>query len=66
MKVSIEIGHGWCAGMAKCEFCGYEFLLVRQRSQKVKECRCLCCGNQYIVATEVPWVGLLEEMVKNV
>ena len=65
MKVSIDVSHGWSGAMAKCLFCGYEFMLIRKRSQKVLECNCLCCGNKYTIQEqETPWVGQIEWVEK--
>lgn len=65
MKVSIDVGKGWCASMVKCRFCGSEFTNVRERTKKIQECKCPVC-NQIVVLEEqeTPWVGLIERIVK--
>ena len=64
MKVSIEVGKGWCASICSCMVCGYEFTLIRQRKDKIN-CACPACGcKDYVGATETPWVGVIEEIVK--
>lgn len=66
MKVSIEVGKGWCAAQAKCNFCGYEFTLVRQRSTKANLCKCRQCNQiATIKEQETPWVGVIEEVVND-
>ena len=63
MKMSIEVGHGWCAAMAKCGFCGSEYTLIRQRKTKVETVRCPVCRQIVTIKElETPWVGLIEEM----
>ena len=63
MKVSIEVGHGWCGAMAKCSFCGTEYTLIRERKKKAETVRCHVCKQiATIKEQETPWVGLIEEM----
>ena len=63
MKVSIEVGHGWCAAIAKCRFCGSEYTNIRERRKKVELCQCPVCKQiATIDEQETPWVGLIEEM----
>jgi DNA-directed RNA polymerase subunit RPC12/RpoP len=63
MKISIDVGHGWCAAMSKCRFCGSEYTLIRERKQKVELVRCPVCRQIVTIKElETPWVGLIEEM----
>ena len=61
MKVSIEVGHGWCGAMVKCRFCGSEFINIRERSTKVQHCKCHVCKQICVLdEQETPWVGQIE------
>lgn len=62
MKVSIEVGKGWCASMVVCKTCGCDFLLIRQRNAKISV-RCPDCEQKsYYDNLETPWVGLIEDV----
>ena len=65
MKVSIEVGKGWCAAQSVCKICGYDFLLIRQRKDPVNVKCPNCEQNGFIEKLETPWVGLIEEVVND-
>lgn len=63
MKVSIEISHDWRASQCKCKNCSESFMVIRNRSFKVKDIMCpLCNAEGTVEELEPPWVGVLEEM----
>lgn len=63
MKVSIEVGHGWCGAISKCKSCDSVFTLIRQRKAKAEQIKCPVCKKTITIEElETPWVGLIEDM----
>ena len=65
MKMSIEVGHGWCGQIAECPVCNSAFTLIRERKCHTDIIICPVCKNTVVMrALETPWVGLIEEVVE--
>ena len=66
MKLSVEIGHGWCAAQSQCTTCGHEFLLIRERSRPPWMCECPNCKDKSnVINLELPWSGLMEDIIHD-
>ena len=61
MKMTVEIAHGWCAAMSRCENCTHMFVVVRKRNNPILNVRCPECGMPGKVwHMETPWTGIVE------
>ena len=61
MKMKIDVGHGWCGAMSRCENCTEMFVVIRQRKNPVLNIKCPLCGMPGKTwHMETPWSGVLE------
>ena len=64
-KVKIDVWHGWVGSMVRCDYCLYEFTCIRERTA-LPYCVCPSCGKRgNLSKTEIPWTGVVEEVVDN-
>ena len=64
-KVTIEVGHGWVGSLVRCDYCLYEFTCIRERTA-LPYGVCPACGRRgNLSKTELPWTGVIEEVVEN-